>query len=218
MEENLFLKMYTDFIFAEDRPEPADIIFIPGSGWPELALRAAALWKEGFAPQILPSGRYSILTGSFPGPASMAEKYPGPYETEWEFLRDVLLREGVPPEAILKEDTASYTYENAIRSRQVTDAAGLEIRRAILCCQAYHGRRALLYYQLLYPHTRFYVCPAVTRGVSRENWHCTAAGTELVLGEMERCGSQFHEIMKQFYQTGEASRFSKSALTAQQVR
>ena len=125
MSENLFLKIYTDFIFTEDQPEPADIIFIPGSAWPELALRAAGLWHRGFSPLILPSGRFSILSGGFSGPASMTEKYPGPYQTEWEFLRDVLLRQGVPPQAVLKEDTASYTYENAIRSRQVTDAACL---------------------------------------------------------------------------------------------
>ena len=200
MSENLFLKIYTDFIFTEDQPEPPDIIFIPGSAWPELALRAAGLWHRGFSPLILPSGRFSILSGGFSGPASMTEKYPGPYQTEWEFLRDVLLRQGVPPQAVLKEDTASYTYENAIRSRQVTDAAGLEIRTAILCCQAYHGRRAMMYYQLLYPHTRFLVCPAVTQGISRDNWHQTRRGAELVLGEMERCGSQFHEIMKKFYE------------------
>ena len=84
------------------------------------------------------------------------------YETEWDFLKDILVKEGVPRERILEERQATYTYENAIYSRQVTDRLGLMIRRAILCPQACHARRALLYYKVLYPETEFFVCPTVT--------------------------------------------------------
>lgn len=133
----------------------------------------------------------------------MQETYPGDFSTEWELLSHVLWKNGVPEQAILKEDQASYTYENAIYSRAVTDAAGISVRQAIICCQAYHGRRALLYYQLLYPEARLLVCPAVTRGISRDNWYRTTLGAELVLGEMERCGSQFHEIFRRFSDTSE---------------
>lgn len=45
------------------------------------------------------------------------------------FLKDVLMQNGVPEEAILKEDQATYTYENAIYSRQVTDREYLDIKR-----------------------------------------------------------------------------------------
>ena len=76
-------------------------------------------------------------------------------EQKWEFLRDVLIKNGVPDQKILKEDQATFTYENAIYSRQVTDHAELEIERAILCCKSYHARRCLMYYQLLYPKTEF---------------------------------------------------------------
>lgn len=200
MEQNQFLSYYTEFIFVEHRPEPADIIFVPGGAYPEIAERAAALWKMGYGSYILPSGRHSILRESFEGPASMREKYTGDFPTEWAFLAHVLRENGVPKQAILKEDRASYTYENAIYSREVTDAAKMDIRCGIICCQAYHGRRALLYYQLLFPQARLLVCPSVTRGVSRDNWYRTALGTRLVLGEVERCGSQFHEIFKRFYQ------------------
>ena len=144
-----FVQDMTEFIFVEDKPQKADMIFIPGGDRGELAVTAAGLFREGYAPLVLPSGRYSKPVGRclIPG-----------YETEWDFLRDILVREGVPAEKILEEKQATYTYENAIYSRRVTDAAGLAIRRAILCPQACHARRALLYYKILYPETEFFVC------------------------------------------------------------
>ena len=60
MDYSEFLRTAEDFVFAEDQPEKADIIFVPGNGFPQMAERAAQLYKEGYAPYILPSGRYSI--------------------------------------------------------------------------------------------------------------------------------------------------------------
>lgn len=138
-----FVDTYTEFVFTEDAPEKADIIFIPGSSEGVLAIRAAQLWKEQYAPMILPSGRFGKNTGHFDGP--------GNYETEWEYLHAILRKEGVPEEAIWKEDQATFTYENAIYSRKVTDAAGLSVKTALVCCQAYHARRAKLYYEVCFP-------------------------------------------------------------------
>ena len=50
MKHAAFLKQITDFVFVENEPEKADIIFIPGSGFPQLAEEAAQLYKKGFAP------------------------------------------------------------------------------------------------------------------------------------------------------------------------
>lgn len=182
-----FIDEYTDFIFLEDQMEPADIIFIPGSGEEALAQKAAELWKAGYAPVLLPSGKYGKLKGYF-------DKDPN-FETEWAYFHHILRREGVPEERIWREDQATFTYENALRSREVTDAAGLIVQRAILCCQAYHARRASLYYQVCFPETEILVCPVVTKGISRENWHLTEEGIRLVLTEMKHCGTQFEQIM-----------------------
>ena len=71
-----------------------------------------------------------------------------------------MLREhGVPEEAVWREDCATFTYENALRSREVTDAAGLKVGTAILCCQAYHARRASLYYQSCFPEAEILSAP-----------------------------------------------------------
>lgn len=180
-----------EFIFAEDQLKKADIIFVPGNGYPHMAERAARLYREGYAPYVLPSGRYSVVVGHFSGVLEKGEKYCGEYATEWEFLRDVLVQNGVPGEAILREDQATFTYENAIYSRQVTDQAGLEIKTAILCCKNYHARRAKMYYELLYPETEILVCPVQVDGISADNWLETEAGIDAVSGELSR-------IMKQF--------------------
>ncbi len=123
-----FIDEYTKFIFLEDEPECADIIFLPGSDEGALAVHAAELWKAGCAPVVLPSGKYAKLTGHFSGDPA--------YETEWAYFHHILRVHGVPEACIWREDQATFTYENALRSREVTDAAGLSVKKALLCCQA----------------------------------------------------------------------------------
>ncbi len=186
-----FIRAVTEFIFVEDVPDKADVIFVPGSRKIENAIRAAELYKAGYAPYVLPSGRFSTVYGRFKGvPERYAADYHDEYETEWAFLRAVLMKHGVPDEAILREDMATYTWENAQFSRDVLKSAGMPCRMAILCCHAFHARRALLYYQAAMPETRFIVCPAPTPGYTREDWFLTEKGRARVLGEVQRLGSQ----------------------------
>lgn len=185
----------TEFIFLKDEPQKSDYIFIPGSGYGELAQRAAQLYRAGYAPQIVVSGKYSILGDGFAGPVS-PEKYVGrAYETECDFLTEVLTEHGVCADDILQERRATYTYENAIYTKKLLGEKQPE--KVLLVCQAYHARRAYQYYRILFPDTQFFVCPVQTRGITRENWHLDAEKIDAVLGEVERCGSQFHEIMKE---------------------
>lgn len=194
-----FYDYMTEFIFVEHQPEKADIIFVPGGNYPDSARYAAQLYKEGWAPYVMPSGKYSIVTGKFVLAEQMRDaELPkeSVYETEWDYLRGILMDNGVPSEAVLKENEATYTYENAIYSRKKLDEMGMIVKKAILCCQAFHARRCLLYYQEQFPDTEFIVCPMVTKGISKENWYQTEYGIQTVLGEIERCGAQFHEIMR----------------------
>lgn len=192
----LFQTRITEFIFVNQEPEPADIIFVPGNGYPQMAERAAKLWREKMAPRILPSGRYSVTLGHFAGVMEKEAQYGGEYETEWEFLSHVLQQNGVPQDCILQEDQATFTYENAIYSRKVTDRAGLEIKKAILCCKSHHARRCLMYFQRLYPQTEFLVCPSDTENITRENWYETEKGITEVMGEADRIIRQFNLMMK----------------------
>ena len=60
MNYNEFMKNVEEFVFAESQPEKADIIFVPGNGFPDMAEKAASLYKDGYAPYILPSGRLHL--------------------------------------------------------------------------------------------------------------------------------------------------------------
>jgi len=192
-----WIKDITDFIFLEDAPAPADIIFIPGNGHALPSELAARLYTGGYAPYVLPSGRYAIGTDGFAGQKSGLRRYEGKFETEWVFMRRILMENGVPEHAILREDEATYTYQNAIFSRKRTDELGLHVSRAIICCMPVHARRARMYYETLYPDTELLVCPAKDAEFTRDNWVSSAEGIDTVLGEMERCGGQFHVILKE---------------------
>ncbi|HAG43053.1 MAG TPA: hypothetical protein DCL31_06345, partial [Clostridium sp.] len=185
----------------QDEEEEADLIFIPGGSHPELGEYSAELWKQGFAPLIMPSGGVSIKTGKFNGVKSRKEIYNKNYKTDCEFLVDVLMLNGVSKKSILWEDTSSFTKENAIFSRRVADENNLDIKKAIICCKSFHARRSLMCYQLAFSDTKFYIHPIpYYQGnilISKENWYKTEVGIKRVLGELERCGNQFNnEILK----------------------
>ena len=190
-----FIRAVTEFIFVQDVPEKADVILIPGSRKVQHTLLAAELYRAGYAPWVLPSGKYGVALGSFlPLEEPLRSEYPGDFDSEWALHRAVLLKHGVPDSAILREDQATYTWENAQFSRDVLAAAGIPCRTAILCCQAFHARRALLYYQAAMPDTRFIVCPVQTPGCTREDWYLSDKGRKKVLGEVQRLGGQIGEV------------------------
>ena len=196
MEEyQRYLKETEEFFFVEHKPEPADIIFVPGNGYPQMAEKAAALYKEGMAPFVLPSGRYSVSAGRFGGVLEKKDRYGENFETEWDFLHHVLVKNGVKDEDVLKENRATFTFENAVFSRNVTDEQGIFVKKAILCCKTCHARRSLMYYQYAYPETEFYVVPVDVDGITRENWRKTKKGIEAVTGELTRIVSQFSLMM-----------------------
>lgn len=184
-----FLQDITDFIFLEDKPQKADVIFIPGSNEGDLARTAAKLYHQGYAPLLIPSGKYAKWIGH-----NLVEEF----ETESDHFAQILMEEGVPENAIIKEREATYTYQNAIYTRKLLDERGIEVKRALLCCQAYHARRSKLYYQILFPDTEILVCPTVTKEISRDNWFKDKEKIDKVLSEIERCGSQFHEIVEEY--------------------
>lgn len=194
----------TNFIFLEDSPQPADVIFIPGSTAPEPMERAAALWKEGYAPLMIPSGRYSVRFSSFPGASRKRELYPGPYRFESEFYADIAQKNGVDPAAVLPEPRATYTMQNAVFSRELADQKGIAVHRALICCKNVHARRAFMYYRYAFPEAELLVIPVEIMGIRRDNWFRSSKGIRLVLGELERCGSQFTDLIPAFCPEKEA--------------
>ena len=188
-----FLRDITEFIFLEDLPEKADLIIVPGNTWPQPARRAAALYHEGMAPYIVVSGRYSKGQQTFAGAACEGDRYKEAYMTEADFLTDVLIREGVPETAVLQERKAEFTLENARYIRKLLEEKKMTVKKALICCQAFHARRCRMYFEYVFQDTdvEFLMCPAVTQGISRCSWMESQKGLDTVLGELRRCGEQF---------------------------
>ena len=159
----------TDYIFLEDKLEKADAIFIPGCARPEHTEEAARLYKDGYAPLLLPSGGYTKVQGSFQGVSKEGQKYGADFACEADFLEAVLVQNGVPASAILKECEATYTLENAEKTKVLLEKKDIHLKKAILCCKAHHSRRSHLYYSMVFPEIEILVHPVVVDGISRED-------------------------------------------------
>lgn len=171
----------SNFMFFETEIGPADVILVPGGSHPQLMERAAMLYHEGIAPYILPSG----------GATAHVET------TEWEFLRNIAVSHGVPAEAILKEDRAANTFDNARFSLEVLQQQGIVPRKVVFVCKNYHARRALLTYQVYFPQeTTFYVSPVIDKtGITKDNWYTEEQKISRVMKELEKVGQYFrHHI------------------------
>jgi len=188
----------TNYIFVSDEPQQVDIIFLPGSSFPDIPERAARLYHDGYAPLLLPSGGVSVKSGKFPGAKSKTDIYDKAYKTECEFYTDVLLKNSVPRDAIIAEDKSGHTRDNAFLSRKVIDEQGFIIRKAMICCKSFHARQCLMLYQLAFPEADIYVIPVDCYGITRDNWYTQEHGIDRVLGELARCGNQFVEDIKEY--------------------
>jgi Uncharacterized conserved protein len=188
----------TDYIFVSDKPRAADIIFVPGGIYPQLAERAAELYKTGFAPFIMPSGRFSVKNGRFAGVKEKAEIYNGDYATECEFYTDVLQKNGVPQSAIIGENKSEHTRDNAFLSRVLCDANNIKVKVGLICCMSFHSRRCLTLYKLAFPEAEIFVCPINCHNITRENWYRSGYGVDRVMGELSRCGSQLVGDIKHY--------------------
>lgn len=184
------IQSITDYIFLENPCKPADAIFIPGCTRPEHTIEAAELYKKGYAKYVIPSGGYTKVAGSFQGVSKENERYGIDFKCEADFLEAVLLYHGVPESAIYKECEATYTLENAEKTKKLIEEKELEIKTAILCCKSYHARRAHLYYHMVMPRINLCVHPVPVDGIDRYTWHQSKEGRRIVFGELKRMGEQ----------------------------
>lgn len=195
---NRIITDITNFIFVSDEPEKVDAIFLPGGSHPEQPEYAAKLYHQGFAKWLIPSGGISVKADKWPGVRSKADIYNGNYQSDCEFFTDVLLKNGVSASAIIEEDKAGHTRDNAFLSRKVVDEKGVDIKTALIVCKAFHARRCLILYQMAFPNVDIKVCPVHCYNITKDNWYKSETGIDRVLGELARCGNQFVEDIKQY--------------------
>jgi uncharacterized SAM-binding protein YcdF (DUF218 family) len=129
------LRAAASFWIVQDRIEPADIIIVIGDDdfTADRAKEAAALFRAGWAPQILASGR--MLR---------------PYASIADYMARDLQSEGVPPSAILRfSHRADDTREEAEGLRVLVEEKGW--RRILLVTSNYHTRRARYIFRKVLP-------------------------------------------------------------------
>jgi len=188
---NKIISDISNYIFVADNPQKVDVIFLPGGSYAEMPEYAAELFHKGYARFLVPSGGISIKLEKWQGASSKVETYTDDYNSDCEFFTDVLIKNGVEREAIICENQSQHTRDNAFLSRKVIDEIGLEIKRAMIVCKAFHARRCLMLYQMAFPNVEFIVCPVHCYNITKENWFTTEKGIDRVLGELARCGNQF---------------------------
>ena len=180
----------------KDEPQNSDVIFIPGTSQSAITEKAAALYCEGFAPYVMPTGAFSGKRGKFAAEKIDNPRYAGEYASDFAYCRHILRENGVPDSAIIREDRSTNTGENAEFSAMVLRELGIQVKRAILCCQAFHARRAFMSYAKFFPDTEILVVPTDTQGITKEDWFLQEKSYRRVMSELYKCGEYFLEYQE----------------------
>ncbi len=167
------------FVTQGDPPQKADVICVPGCPFGEPMTLAIELWKKGTAPLLLPSGNRWML-----------ERADGP-TTEWQRMAGAALAAGVPAHAILREDRATHTLDNARLSRRVLEEAGVPVQTLLVCCRDFHARRCRRAYERCFPQARVVVCTVPAGELSVDDWFRSGAGWLLVVRELMKSTGLF---------------------------
>ncbi len=191
------VKEIGDFIFLEDEPQKCNVIITVGGSFPQIAEKSAELYKSGFADYVLAGGGVSVKTGVFTGVKDKKDIYSGDYKTECDLYEDVLIKNGVPKSAIVREDRSGHTRANAECAAAVLKEQGISAEKMILVCKRFHARRCLMFFQSAFPETEILVVPADIEvgemNITKDNWHTSSYGIKRVMGELARCGDQLTE-------------------------
>lgn len=157
------------YLNVSEEPIAADVIVvISGGDTPARAQRGIALYEQGFAPLLIFSGRN--IDPRFNDAVYMA----------------ALAREaGVPEGAILIEDQATTTLQNAEESERILQTVGAD--SILLVTSPYHLRRAALTFErVLGPEIAVHPVAAVDQDWSKRRWWASWQGVSLSLQEMSR--------------------------------
>lgn len=175
------IERITDYIFVSDEPCKVDAIFVVGGSLTIAGELASELYNDGYSKTIIIGGKYSIKRDCFPLPG---------YETEFDFYRDILIRNGVNEADIYGEAQSEYTKQNAEFAKKVVDENNLSVNSAIIVCKSFHARRCLLFYKMYFPDVDFKVVSFNGFDISKVNWHKTDYGKKRVFGELKRIKEQ----------------------------
>jgi uncharacterized SAM-binding protein YcdF (DUF218 family) len=162
------LRLAGSFWVVQDAPAASDVIVILGDDNydGDRATRAAELFKAGWAPRIIASGRYLR-----------------PYASIAELEEHDLVDRGVPASAVIPlAHRAENTREEALVIAQFVSSRGW--KRILLVTSNYHTRRSLYICERTFPPgTVLRVVPAPDSEYDPDNWWRTRQGVKIFAHE-----------------------------------
>jgi len=162
------LRTVGEFWVVEDAPEKADAIFLLGDDNYEAdrATRAAELYREGWAPRIVASGRFLR-----------------PYATIAELMQHDLADRGVPPDAVQRMPSrAANTREEAVLLRRLADHQ--HWRRVIVVTSNFHTRRTRhIYTRVFRDSADVLIVAARDGGYAPAGWWRSRSGLKIFFME-----------------------------------
>lgn len=173
------LQVIWDYLCLAQKPEKADVIVGFGNFNTDIAVRAAELYLQGYAPKVLFTGGLGRNTeGLLPEPEAA------------HFAR-VAMECGVPAADILLEDKSRNTAENIEFTRALLRAHGLEKGKLLGVHQPFMERRIVAAMGVYWPQADFSVTsPQVTipqylqrakeQGISEQ------ASVSVIVGDFQR--------------------------------
>ena len=163
-----------EYMLVETPLAKADACIVFGSNHhaAHLAARAAELYKQGYFKLIVVSGGVPMADGRL----------------EADCMRDVLLERGVPASAILVEDKARNTGENAVYARTLLEKEkGVGAVKSVLAIgHIQASRRFLMTLEKHWPEAIKMFTSSNCYGASRELWYTDPAFRQSVLSEHKK--------------------------------
>ncbi len=179
MEYLPHLQVIWDYLCLHKEPEKADVIVGFGNFNTDIAVRAAELYRRGYAPKVLFTGGLGRNTeGLLPEPEAIR-------------FALVAMACGVPQEHILLEDKSKNTAENIHFTRDLLRQHGLEQGRILGVHQPFMERRIVAAMGVYWPEANFSVTsPQVTIPEylkrAREQGISEQASVSVIVGDFQR--------------------------------
>ena len=172
-QQTLLNSLY-DYLSKTDKLEQADIIFVFGSKAPFRIEKAIQLYKEGYAPKILISGK---------GPFYERDKRE---KSEAEILAEYALGKGVPREALILEKESITVPDNVKRSLNLLEREAIPHSRIILVNSPFSQRRGWAHWNKMSKEgTRLFRSntDTVSKQYSRDGWYRDKIGAWVIVKE-----------------------------------
>ena len=173
-ELKLLLDNLYDYLSESDKPEKGDLIFVFGSKNTFRIETAIRLYKEGFAPKILISGRCPIY--------EIDKKN----KTEAETLAEFAEQNGVLKEDLILEKTAISLPDNVKASLNLLEKINISHRKIILINSPFCQRRGFVHFNKFSKNETSFVrvnSDKTSPKFSKNGWYKDEEGIGVILRE-----------------------------------